>query len=69
MWNGQLGQVHKYNLTTSTLSKETKGILLKDNPAIRAICLAAKKILIGTKNGEILDIDKDGVMGVLVQVK
>lgn len=44
------------------------GLLLEDNPAIRAITLGHGHILLGTKNGEILEIDKSGPMAVLVQV-
>jgi microtubule-associated protein-like 6 len=67
LWNGDFNQIHKYTLNKASLSKKTRGTLLNDNPSIRAISLASKKILIGTKNGEILDIDKDGVMGIVVQ--
>lgn len=44
------------------------GLLLEDNPSIRAITLGHGHILLGTKNGEILEIDKSGPMTVLVQV-
>lgn len=45
------------------------GLLLEDNPSIRAITLGHGHILLGTKNGEILEIDKSGPMTVLVQVR
>jgi WD40 repeat protein len=67
LWNNQFTQIHKYNLNRASLSKNSKGILLYDLPSIRAICLASKKILIGTKNGEIIDIDKDGIMSIIIQ--
>lgn len=54
-------------MNKNSLSKESKGIILSDQPSVRAICLAAKKILIGTKNGEIIDIDKDGVINIVTQ--
>jgi hypothetical protein len=41
---------------------------LEDNPSIRAITLGHGHILVGTKNGEILEIDKSGPMTLLVQV-
>lgn len=44
------------------------GLLLEDNPSIRAITLGHGHILVGTKNGEILEIDKNGPMTLLVQV-
>ncbi len=68
LWNSQFNQIHTYSLNKNSLSKQSKGVLLSDQPSIRAICLAAKKILIGTKNGEIIDIDKDGVMNIVTQV-
>ncbi|MEQ2172965.1 hypothetical protein GOODEAATRI_026807, partial [Goodea atripinnis] len=42
-------------------------LLLEDNPSIRAITLGHGHILLGTKNGEILEIDKSGPMTLLVQ--
>ena len=69
LWNAVFNQMHKYNLTKASLSKDSQGILLKENPSIRAICLAAKKILVGTKNGDIIDIDKDGIMKIVIQVE
>lgn len=44
------------------------GLLLEDNPSIRAISLGHGHILVGTKNGEVLEIDKTGPMTLLVQV-
>ena len=37
--------------------------------AIRAIVLGHGKILVGTKNGEVLEVDKGGPMTILAQVK
>ncbi|NWT45361.1 EMAL6 protein, partial [Chroicocephalus maculipennis] len=45
----------------------SSGLLLEDNPSIRAISLGHGHILVGTKNGEILEIDKSGPMTLLVQ--
>lgn len=53
------------NVTATLLSA---GLLLEDNPSIRAITLGHGHILLGTRNGEILEIDKSGPMTVLVQV-
>uniref|UniRef100_A0A3B3D8S8 Uncharacterized protein n=1 Tax=Oryzias melastigma TaxID=30732 RepID=A0A3B3D8S8_ORYME len=52
--------------TDHAASKEA-GLLLEDNPSIRAITLGHGHILLGTKNGEILEIDKSGPMTLLVQ--
>lgn len=45
------------------------GLLLEDNPSIRAITLGHGRILLATKNGEILEIDKSGPITLLVQVR
>ncbi|NWW38494.1 EMAL5 protein, partial [Panurus biarmicus] len=46
---------------------EQKSLLLEDNPSIRAISLGHGHILVGTKNGEILEVDKSGPITLLVQ--
>lgn len=55
-------------LTILSTSFPPSGLLLEDNPSIRAITLGHGHILVGTKNGEILEIDKSGPMTLLVQV-
>lgn len=42
---------------------------MEDNPSIRAISLGHGHILVGTKNGEILEVDKSGPITLLVQVR
>ncbi|MEQ2312074.1 Echinoderm microtubule-associated protein-like 6 [Ameca splendens] len=56
-----------YAIKRAALSPSSKGLLLEDNPSIRAITLGHGHILLGTKNGEILEIDKSGPMTLLVQ--
>ena len=56
------------NLLHPLKSLSDSGLLLEDNPSIRAITLGHGHILLGTKNGEILEIDKSGPMTLLVQV-
>lgn len=58
---------HKKNLKWTSFY--SSGLLLEDNPSIRAISLGHGHILVGTKNGEILEIDKSGPMTLLVQVQ
>lgn len=48
---------------------DSTGLLLEDNPSIRAISLGHGHILVGTKNGEILEVDKSGPITLLVQVR
>ncbi|KAM9364927.1 echinoderm microtubule-associated protein-like 6 [Pholidichthys leucotaenia] len=56
-----------YAVKRSALSPASKGLLLEDNPSIRAVSLGHGHILVGTKNGEVLEIDKTGPMTLLVQ--
>jgi hypothetical protein len=46
----------------------TKGVLVKDNPAIRSVVLGHGRILVGTKTSDLLEINKEGAMTILVQV-
>ncbi|GCB64382.1 hypothetical protein scyTo_0011737, partial [Scyliorhinus torazame] len=56
-----------YAIKRAALSSGSKGLLLEDNPSLRAITLGHGHILVGTKNGEILEIDKSGPITLLVQ--
>lgn len=63
-----LGSFWFHNENLKLVSLCSSGLLLEDNPSIRAISLGHGHILVGTKNGEILEIDKSGPMTLLVQV-
>ncbi|XP_028844275.1 echinoderm microtubule-associated protein-like 6 isoform X1 [Denticeps clupeoides] len=68
LWDDMFERCLKtYAIKRATLSSGSKGLLLEDNPSIRAITLGHGHILVGTKNGEILEIDKGGPMTLLVQ--
>ncbi|KAM9313939.1 echinoderm microtubule-associated protein-like 6 [Pholidichthys leucotaenia] len=68
LWDDMFERCLKtYAIKRSALSPSSKGLLLEDNPSIRAITLGHGHILLGTKNGEILEIDKSGPMTLLVQ--
>uniref|UniRef100_G1KXP8 EMAP like 5 n=1 Tax=Anolis carolinensis TaxID=28377 RepID=G1KXP8_ANOCA len=56
-----------YAIKRAALAPGSKGLLLEDNPSIRAISLGHGHILVGTKNGEILEVDKSGPVTLLVQ--
>ncbi|XP_041941967.1 echinoderm microtubule-associated protein-like 5 [Alosa sapidissima] len=56
-----------YAIKRAVLAPGSKGLLLEDNPSIRAISLGHGHILVGTKNGEILEVDKGGPITLLVQ--
>ncbi|OXB63038.1 hypothetical protein ASZ78_014805, partial [Callipepla squamata] len=68
LWDDMFERCLKtYAIKRAALSSSSKGLLLEDNPSIRAISLGHGHILVGTKNGEILEIDKSGPMTLLVQ--
>uniref|UniRef100_A0A8D1EVV9 EMAP like 6 n=1 Tax=Sus scrofa TaxID=9823 RepID=A0A8D1EVV9_PIG len=68
LWDDMFERCLKtYAIKRAALSTSSKGLLLEDNPSIRAITLGHGHILVGTKNGEILEIDKSGPMTLLVQ--
>uniref|UniRef100_A0A3Q2VUR1 EMAP like 6 n=1 Tax=Haplochromis burtoni TaxID=8153 RepID=A0A3Q2VUR1_HAPBU len=67
LWDDMFERCLKtYAIKRAVLSPSSK-LLLEDNPSIRAITLGHGHILLGTKNGEILEIDKSGPMTLLVQ--
>uniref|UniRef100_A0A3P9B4S5 EMAP like 6 n=1 Tax=Maylandia zebra TaxID=106582 RepID=A0A3P9B4S5_9CICH len=68
LWDDMFDRCLKtYAIKRAALSLGSKGLLLEDNPSIRAITLGHGHILVGTKNGEVLEIDKTGPMTLLVQ--
>ncbi|XP_071401705.1 echinoderm microtubule-associated protein-like 6, partial [Centroberyx affinis] len=68
LWDDMFDRCLKtYAIKRAALSAGSKGLLLEDNPSIRAITLGHGRILVGTKNGEVLEIDKTGPMTLLVQ--
>uniref|UniRef100_A0A8D3BHN0 EMAP like 6 n=1 Tax=Scophthalmus maximus TaxID=52904 RepID=A0A8D3BHN0_SCOMX len=68
LWDDAFDRCLKtYAIKRAALSPGSKGLLLEDNPSIRAITLGHGRILVGTKNGEVLEIDKTGPMTLLVQ--
>ncbi|MGH0154729.1 UNVERIFIED_CONTAM: hypothetical protein FKN15_028429 [Acipenser sinensis] len=68
LWDDMFERCLKtYAIKRAALSPGSKGLLLEDNPSIRAITLGYGHMLVGTKNGEILEIDKSGPMTLLVQ--
>ncbi|ERE90941.1 echinoderm microtubule-associated protein-like 6 isoform 1 [Cricetulus griseus] len=70
LWDDMFERCLKtYAIKRAALSTSSKGLLLEDNPSIRAITLGHGHILVGTKNGEILEIDKSGPMTLLVQIE
>ncbi|XP_072318733.1 echinoderm microtubule-associated protein-like 6, partial [Eucyclogobius newberryi] len=68
LWDEKFERCLKsFAIKRSTLSPASKGLLLEDNPSIRALTLGLGLIFVGTKNGEILEIEKTGSITLLVQ--
>ncbi|KFO18258.1 Echinoderm microtubule-associated protein-like 5 [Fukomys damarensis] len=68
LWDDSFERCLKtYAIKRASLAPGSKGLLLEDNPSIRAISLGHGHILVGTKNGEILEVDKSGPITLLVQ--
>ncbi|XP_013391678.1 echinoderm microtubule-associated protein-like 6 [Lingula anatina] len=68
LWDEQFERCLKtYAVKRATLAPGTRGLLVEDSPAIRAVVLGHGHILVGTRNGEILEVDKSGPMNILVQ--
>ena len=69
LWDDQFERnLKSYTIKRSSLAPGTRGMLVNDSPAVRAIVLGHGRILVGTKNAEILEITKEGQMNILVQV-
>ena len=70
LWDDQFERCLKtYAVKQENLSPQSRGTLVRDLPAIRAIVLGHGKILVGTRNSEILEVDKAGPITLLTQVK
>ncbi|KAL0601793.1 Echinoderm microtubule-associated protein-like 5 [Plecturocebus cupreus] len=70
LWDDSFERCLKtYAIKRAALAPGSKGLLLEDNPSIRAISLGHGHILVGTKNGEILEVDKSGPITLLVQLE
>lgn len=69
LWDDQFERCLKsYSITQAAISTESKGNMMSDKPAIRAVVLGHGHILVGTINSEIVEVTKDGAMKVLIQV-
>ena len=69
LWDDSFERCLKtYPVQRASLAQGTRGVLVKDNPAIRAVVLGHGHILVGTKAADVLEVTKDGVVSILVQV-
>ena len=70
LWDDQFERNLKtYALRRNGLAPGTRGVLARDLPAVRAVVLGHGHILVGTKSSDVLEVSKDGVINILVQVK
>ncbi|KAH3854417.1 hypothetical protein DPMN_096959 [Dreissena polymorpha] len=68
LWDDQFERCLKtYAIKQEALAPQSRGMLLQDSPAVRAIVLGHGKILVGTMNSEILEVDKAGPITLLTQ--
>ncbi|CAK8677759.1 unnamed protein product [Clavelina lepadiformis] len=68
LWDEKLERCLKtYPIANDYLVKDIPGQLLQNHPTVRAITLGHGKILVGTKNGEILEVDKSGPVSIIMQ--
>ena len=69
LWDDQFERCLKtYAIKKDSISQDSQGLLTVNSPAIRAIVLGHGKILVGTMNGEIFEVDNAGPMSIIAQV-
>lgn len=69
LWDDQFERCLKtYAIKRASVAPGSRGMFITESPAVRAIVLGHGKILVGTKNGEILEVDKSGPLTILTQV-
>ncbi len=70
LWDEAIERCLKtYPIRKMDLAQGSHGILLDDNPSIRSVILGHGHILAGTKNGEVIELEKSGPVRILVQVE
>ncbi|XP_046338524.1 echinoderm microtubule-associated protein-like 6 isoform X1 [Haliotis rufescens] len=68
LWDDQFERCLKtYAIKRASVAPGSRGMFITESPAVRAIVLGHGKILVGTKNGEILEVDKSGPLTILTQ--
>lgn len=61
-------KLKSYPVKRCNLSAGGTGVLSAECPPIRSAMLGESRILVGTRNAEVLEINKDGSIEILVQV-
>ena len=68
LWNIDCTEkMREYEIKVENISEESHGTLLADCPPIRTIVMGHGALLAGSKNGEIMEIDREGPIKVLAQ--
>ena len=58
-----------YALAKAPLSAGSWGALASEQPVVRSVALGAERILVGTLGGEVLELDRAGVLTLLTHVR
>ncbi|CAF1944366.1 unnamed protein product [Rotaria magnacalcarata] len=67
LWDPEFKKrVKTYELTNKNLAPDSRGTLTEDPTAVRAVSLT-RRIIVGTRGGEICEIEKDGRIRVVIQ--
>ncbi|CAF1527998.1 unnamed protein product, partial [Didymodactylos carnosus] len=67
LWDPEFQKnIKTYELIKKNILPDSKGTIIEEYPAVRAVTLT-RRIVVGTKNGEILEIEKDGKIKVPVE--
>ncbi|XP_077993248.1 echinoderm microtubule-associated protein-like 6 [Glandiceps talaboti] len=68
LWDDSFERCLKtYAIKRTSLAQTSRGMLVRDSPAVRSVILGHGHILVGTKNGDIMEIEKSGPIHILVQ--
>ena len=68
LWDQDMTEKQReYEVKAENVSDESHGPLIADNPSIRTIIMGDEFLIAGTKNGELMELDKEGPIKVLVQ--
>ena len=68
LWDEAFDNILKTYALHSSAVGGGRGQLYEDTPPIRSLYLGQGKILVGTRNSEILEIDRSGPIQFLIQV-
>jgi microtubule-associated protein-like 6 len=68
IWDDNFALLKNYSIAKSSLAPGPQNVLLKDNPPVRSVVFGNGRMLVGTKNSEVIEINnKEGAMNVITQ--